>query len=64
MYHGDCKSWLAPALEAECDHGHDPLLYLIYNAFVGSGPWYWLVFEIRLMLVSNYFASATFQCKL
>jgi hypothetical protein len=24
MYHGDCKSWLAPALVAECDHGHDP----------------------------------------
>jgi hypothetical protein len=24
MYHGDCKSWLAPAVEAECDHGHDP----------------------------------------
>jgi hypothetical protein len=23
MYHGD-KSWLAPAVEAECDHGHDP----------------------------------------
>jgi hypothetical protein len=24
MYHGGCKSWLTPAVEAECDHGHDP----------------------------------------
>jgi hypothetical protein len=24
MYHGDCKSWLAPVVEAERDHGHDP----------------------------------------
>jgi hypothetical protein len=24
MYHGDCKSWLAPTVVAECDHGHDP----------------------------------------
>jgi hypothetical protein len=24
MYHGDYKSWLAPAIVAECDHGHDP----------------------------------------
>jgi hypothetical protein len=23
MYHDDCKSWLAPALVVECDHGHD-----------------------------------------
>jgi hypothetical protein len=40
------------------------LIYLISNAFIRSRPWYWLVFEIRSMLVSNYFASATFQCKL
>jgi hypothetical protein len=40
------------------------LIYLISNAFVGSRPWYWHVFEIREMLDSNYFASATFQCKL
>jgi hypothetical protein len=24
MYRGDCKSWLAPAIVAECDHGRDP----------------------------------------
>jgi hypothetical protein len=58
MYHGDCKSWLALAVEAECDHG------LLSNAFVGSRPWYWHVFEIRALLVSNYFASATFELKL
>jgi hypothetical protein len=40
------------------------LSYLVSNAFVGSQPWYWHVFEMRLMLVSNHFASATFQCKL
>jgi hypothetical protein len=40
------------------------LTYLVYNAFVGSGPCYWHVFEIRLMLVSNYFAFATFELKL
>jgi hypothetical protein len=40
------------------------LSYLLSNAFVGSRPSYWHVFEIRLMLVSNYFATATFQCKL
>jgi hypothetical protein len=39
------------------------LSYLLSNAFVGSRPWYWHVFEISLMLVSNYFASATFQSK-
>jgi hypothetical protein len=39
------------------------LSYLLYNAFVGSRPWYWHVFEIRV-LVSNYFASATFELKL
>jgi hypothetical protein len=40
------------------------LSYLISNAFVGSRPWYWHIFEIRAMLVSNYFASTTFQLKL
>jgi hypothetical protein len=40
------------------------LIYLVSNAFVGSRPWYWHVFEIRLMLVLNYFASATFEFKL
>jgi hypothetical protein len=40
------------------------LIYLISNAFIGSRPWYWHVFEIRLMLVSNYLASAIFQFKL
>jgi len=40
------------------------LSYLISNAFVGSRPWYWHVFEIRFMLVLNYFASATFELKL
>jgi hypothetical protein len=40
------------------------LIHLASNAFVGSRPWYWHVFEIREMLVSNYFASATFQVKL
>jgi hypothetical protein len=40
------------------------LSYLISSAFVGSRPWYWHVFEIREMLVSNYFAFATFQLKL
>jgi hypothetical protein len=40
------------------------LIYLVSNTFVGSQPRYWHVFEIRLMLVLNYFASATFQCKL
>jgi hypothetical protein len=40
------------------------LIYLISNAFVESRPWYWHVFEIRVMLVSNYFASATFKLKL
>jgi hypothetical protein len=24
MYHGYCKNWMAPAIVAECDHGHDP----------------------------------------
>jgi hypothetical protein len=24
MYLGYCKNWLAPAIVAECDHGHDP----------------------------------------
>jgi hypothetical protein len=39
MYHGYCKNCMAPAVEAECDHGHDPqilLSYLVSNAFVGS----------------------------
>jgi hypothetical protein len=36
------------------------LIYLVSNAFVESQPWYWHVVEIRLMLVSNYFAFATF----
>jgi hypothetical protein len=40
------------------------LIHLASNAFVGSRPWYWHVFEIILMLVLNYFASATFQLKL
>jgi hypothetical protein len=35
------------------------LIYLLSDAFVGSRPGYWHIFEIRLMLVSNYFASAT-----
>jgi hypothetical protein len=64
MYHGYCKNWMAPAVVVECDHGHDPLSYLVSNAFVGSQPWYWHVFEIRVMLVSNYFASTTFHLKL
>jgi hypothetical protein len=38
--------------------------YLVSNAFVGSSPWYWHVFEIMLLLVSNYFASATFKLEL
>jgi hypothetical protein len=40
------------------------LCYLVSNAFVGSRPWYWHVFEIRVILVSNYFASTTFKLKL
>jgi hypothetical protein len=24
IYHGYCKNWMAPAIVAECDHGHDP----------------------------------------
>jgi hypothetical protein len=40
------------------------LSYLLSNAFVGSRPWYWHVFEIRVLLVSNYFASAIFELKL
>jgi hypothetical protein len=36
------------------------LSYLVCNAFVGSQPWCWHVFEIREMLVSYYFAFATF----
>jgi hypothetical protein len=40
------------------------LSYLVSNAFVGSRPWYWHVFEIREMLVLNYFAFATFQFKM
>jgi hypothetical protein len=40
------------------------LSYLLSNAFVGSRPSYWHVFEIRVLLVSNYFASATFELKL
>jgi hypothetical protein len=39
------------------------LSYLVSNAFVGSRPWYWHVFELREMLVWNYFASAIFQLK-
>jgi hypothetical protein len=35
MYHGYSKNWMAPAVVAECDHGHDPLSYLVYDAFVG-----------------------------
>jgi hypothetical protein len=40
------------------------LSYIVSNAFVGSRPWYWHAFEIIEMLVSNYFAFATFQFKL
>jgi hypothetical protein len=40
------------------------LSYLLSNAFVGSRSWYWHVFEIRVLLVSNYFASASFELKL
>jgi hypothetical protein len=36
MYHGYCKNWMALAVVAECDHGHDPFEYRISNAFVGS----------------------------
>jgi hypothetical protein len=64
MYHGDCKSWLAPALWQSVIMGMILLIYLISNAFVGSQPWYWHVFEIIELLVSNYFASATFELKL
>jgi hypothetical protein len=58
-------------MQMQCNYGAKHLrcymillIYLISNAFVGSRPWYWHVFEIREMLDSNYFASATFQCKL
>jgi hypothetical protein len=40
------------------------LSYLVSNAFVESRLWYWHVFKIIVMIVSNYFASATFQFKL
>jgi hypothetical protein len=40
------------------------LSYLLSNVVVGSRPWYWHVFEIRVLLISNYFASATFELKL
>jgi hypothetical protein len=40
------------------------LIYLLSNAFVESRPWYWHVFEIRVLLVLNYFASATSELKL
>jgi hypothetical protein len=40
------------------------LSYLVSNVFVGSRPWYCHVFEIRVMLLSKYFASAIFQLKL
>jgi hypothetical protein len=39
------------------------LSYLLSNTFIGTRPWCWHVFEIRLLLVSNYFASATFELK-
>jgi hypothetical protein len=40
------------------------LSYLLSNAFVGSRHSYWHVFKIRVLLVPNYFASATFELKL
>jgi hypothetical protein len=52
--------WLLP-LWRSVNMGMIHLIYLVSKAFVGSQPWYWHVFEIRLMLVSNYFASTTFQ---
>jgi hypothetical protein len=55
--------WLLPSWRSVI-MGLILLGYLVSNAFVGSLPWYWHVFEIRVMLVSNYFASATFQLKL
>jgi hypothetical protein len=64
MYHDDCKSWLAPAVEQSVITGMILLSYLLSNAFVGRRPWYWHVFEIRVLLVSNYFASVTFELKL
>jgi hypothetical protein len=55
--------WLLP-LRQSVIMGMILLISLLSNAFVGSRPWYWHVFEIREMLVSNYFAFATFQFKL
>jgi hypothetical protein len=39
------------------------LSYLVCNAFIESWPWHQHVIEMRVMLVSNYFVSATFQLK-
>jgi hypothetical protein len=43
--------------------GMIPLSYLVYDAFV-EVDLDWHVFKIKVLLVSNYFTSATFQFKL
>jgi hypothetical protein len=58
MYHGYCKNWMAPAVVAKCGHRHDPSKLSYLSCFCWKLTLVLACIWIKMILVSNYFASA------
>jgi hypothetical protein len=64
MFHGHCKNWMAPTIVVECGHGHDPSELSCLSCFCWKLTLVLACIWIKITLVSNYFASATFELEL
>jgi hypothetical protein len=64
MYYGYCKNWLALALVAEYDHVHDPSELSCLSCFYWKLTLVLAYIRIKVILVLNYFAFATFELEL